>query len=146
MDLKTTKLLFSDNIEHLLSEFQQAKGYIIYFFPKANTSACTLETVEYNRLYDQFMQAGYSVIGVSRDVPKKQQQFKLSNNIKFPLVCDVDSQLCNTFNVLKQKKMFNNTFMGIERSTFMLDNDFNILHEWRNVKAVEHISDVLKLI
>ena len=146
MDLKTTPFLFEDNQQHLLSEFQKEKGYVLYFFPKAATPGCTLETIAYNKHYQEFLQKGYNVIGISRDNPKKQHQFKCDHTVVFPMLCDIDEKLCQHFDVMKQKKMFNNTFMATERSTFVVDNDFNILQAWRKVKPVDHIEDILKFL
>ncbi|AOX43715.1 peroxiredoxin [Spiroplasma sp. NBRC 100390] len=143
MNLKQEKFLFTDGKEHLISDFQKEKGYIFYFFPKAATTGCTLETVAYNRYYQKFLTAGYNVIGISRDNLKKQTKFQQDHAVEFPMICDVDEKLCKMFNVLKQKKMFNNVYMGIERSTFLLNNDFVIIEEWRKVAPVEHIKTVL---
>ncbi|ALA97489.1 putative alkyl hydroperoxide reductase [Spiroplasma kunkelii CR2-3x] len=146
MNLKQEKFLFTDGKEHLITDFQKEKGYIFYFFPKAATPGCTLETVAYNRYYQKFLTAGYNVIGISRDNLKKQTKFQNDNNVSFPMLCDIDSKLCEMFGVLKKKKIFNNVYLGIERSTFLLDNDFKIIQEWPKVKPVEHIKTVLSVV
>ncbi|WHQ36699.1 peroxiredoxin [Spiroplasma sp. SV19] len=146
MNLKQEKFLFTDGKEHLISAFQKEKGYIFYFFPKAATAGCTLETVAYNRYYSKFLAAGYNVIGISRDNLKKQTKFQQDNAVEFPMICDIDEKLSKMFDVLKQKKMFNNVYMGIERSTFLLNNDFEIIEEWRKVAPVEHIKAVLSAV
>lgn len=116
-------------MEHLISDFQQEKGYIFYFFPKAATPGCTLETVTYNNYYQKFLAAGYNDIGISRDDLKKQTKFQQNHAVKFPMICDIDAKLCQMFGVLKEKKMFNNVYMGIERSTFLINNDFEVIQE-----------------
>lgn len=104
MNLKQEKFLFTDGEEHLISDFQKEKDYIFYFFPKAATAGCTLETVAYNRYYQKFLTAGYNVIGISRDNLKKQTKFQQDHAVEFTMLCDVDEKLCKMFDVLKQKK------------------------------------------
>ncbi|WP_419335386.1 redoxin domain-containing protein [Spiroplasma endosymbiont of Sarcophaga variegata] len=77
---------------------------------------------------------------------KKQTKFQQDHAVEFPMLCDVDERLCKMFDVLKQKKMFNNVYMGIERSTFLLNNDFEIIEVWRKVAPVEHIKTVLSAV
>lgn len=143
MSIFDQPFLFDDNKKHLLSEFKKEKGYVLFFYPKAGTPGCTLETIEYNKHYQEFVAKGYNVIGISRDNPTKQNKFKCNHEIQFPLICDMDSTLCHEFKVLKNKKMFNNTFLAIDRSTFVIDNNYQIIHEWRSVKPVQHIEAVL---
>lgn len=138
------EILFDDNQKYLLKKFEKEKGYVLYFFPKASTPGCTLETIAYNQRYQEFLRKGYNVIGISRDEPKKQNKFKCEHEVMFPLICDVDSKVCEQFKVLKDKKMFNKTFLGIERSTFVINNNFEIINEWRKVEPVKHIDEVLK--
>lgn len=144
--LANLSLHINDNTIKTFTEFKKEKGYVIFFYPKALTPGCTLEIKEYNKYYQNFNDLGYQIIGISRDKVKKQNEFSCKYDTAYPLVSDKDSTLCNHFRVLKNKKMFNNTFLAISRSTFIVNNDLEIIKEFRNVKPTEHIKEVLNSI
>lgn len=144
--LANLPLHINDGTIKTFNDFTKEKGYIIFFYPKALTPGCSLEAVQYNEYYQIFVDLGYQIIGVSRDKVKKQNDFSCKHNMLYPLVSDMDSTLCNHFKVLKNKKMFNNTFLAICRSTFIVNNDLEIIKEFRNVKPAEHIKEVLDYI
>ncbi len=125
-----------------LSELTDSQ-VVLYFYPRANTPGCSTESQDFSAAYADFKAAGCEILGVSMDSLKKQQNFKNKFSMPFELVADVDEILCQAFAVIKEKKMYGKTFMGIERSTFLLDSSGEILAEWRKVKVPGHVADVL---
>ncbi len=103
-----------------LSDFP-GKKFIIYFYPKDNTSGCTLEAKSFRDNYDTFLRMGYQVIGVSKDSAVSHQKFADKNELQFPLVADTDLTLCKLAGVWRQKKMAGREYMGIVRTTFVTD-------------------------
>ena len=117
---------------------------IVYFYPKDNTAGCTTEGLDFNRLLPEFAALGYTVVGISRDSVKSHQNFCSKQGFAFELLSDADETVCQQFGVLKLKKLYGKEHIGIERSTFVLDTDGNITHEWRKVKVVGHAQTVLE--
>lgn len=117
---------------------------IVYFYPKDNTAGCTTEGLDFNRLLPEFTALGYTVVGISRDSVKSHQNFCSKQGFAFELLSDSDETVCQQFGVLKLKKLYGKEHIGIERSTFVLDKDGNITHEWRKVKVAEHAQTVLE--
>ncbi|MDO5437237.1 MAG: thioredoxin-dependent thiol peroxidase [bacterium] len=144
-DIKLTGLDIEGNEkEFSVSDFK-GKRVILYFYPKDNTSGCTQEACDFrdniNRLtkYDV-------VIGVSPDSIKSHKSFKEKQNLNFILLSDSEHKLAEEFNVWKEKSMYGRKYMGIERSTFIIDKDGNIEKEWRKVKIKGHIDEVISFI
>ncbi|MCG7656797.1 peroxiredoxin [Wielerella bovis] len=119
---------------------------VAYFYPKDNTAGCTTEGLDFNRLLPEFQAAGYTVVGISRDGVKSHQNFCNKQGFQFELLSDADETVCRQFDVLKLKKLYGKEHMGIERSTFVLDAQGNVLHEWRKVKVAGHAQMVLDAI
>jgi peroxiredoxin Q/BCP len=132
----------SDGKSYSLRDFNGRK-VVLYFYPKDNTSGCTLEAKDFTCLADEFAAKGYTIIGVSRDSVKSHQNFIAKQDLNLLLLSDTDEQLVNAFDVLKEKSMYGRTYMGIERSTFVLDEQGAIVKEYRNVKAKDHAQSVL---
>ena len=107
---------------------------IIYFYPKDDTPGCTKEAIEFSNYFEKLKKLGVKIIGVSKDSIEKHKKFKNKYNIKFDLASD-DGTLCNLFNVWVEKSMYGKKYMGIERSTFVIDKDLKIISVWRNVKG-----------
>ncbi|QVK06888.1 peroxiredoxin [Mycoplasma mycoides] len=121
------------------------KGLIIFFYPKAKTSLCTLEVIEYQKHLDEFKQLGFNVIGVSQDEPNKNDEFCCEQNLSFLLLSDLNKDLVNEFNLTSETIVLDDEpFVKYERSTFVLDNQLNLLKEFRNVDHIEHVSDLLE--
>ncbi len=116
---------------------------VLYFYPRANTPGCATESQDFSTHYSIFKQLGCEVIGVSMDSLKKQQNFKNKYTMPFELVADVDEVLCQEFDVIKQKNMYGKQFMGIERSTFLINSSGEIIQAWRKVKVPGHVEAVL---
>lgn len=119
------------------------KYAVLYFYPRANTPGCTTESQDFTAEYDAFKALDCEILGVSMDSLKKQQNFKKKYDMPFELVADVDESLCQEFQVIKEKNMYGKKFMGIERSTFLIDSSGHVLQSWRKVKVPGHVQDVL---
>lgn len=117
---------------------------ILYFYPKDNTSGCTLEAQTFRNHLEDFKKLGYQVLGVSRDSIKKHCNFRDKNELNFPLLSDEEEKVVNLYGVLKEKSMYGRKYMGIERSTFIIDEKGILVKEYRKVKAASHVGDLLK--
>ena len=119
------------------------KNIVIYFYPKDNTPGCTLEAQNFRDHIVEFKAKNTIIVGVSRDSVRVHEGFKSKQNLPFELLSDPDESICTLFDVIKLKKNFGHQYMGIVRSTFLIDNNGILLHEWRNVKVKEHLAQVL---
>ena len=118
---------------------------IVYFYPKDDTPGCTTEAIEFSNYFEKLKRLGVKIIGVSKDSIEKHKKFKNKYNIKFDLASD-DGTLCNIFNVWVEKSMYGKKYMGIERSTFVIDKDLKIIGVWRKVKVKGHVEEVYNFI
>lgn len=125
-----------------LSDFK-GKNIILYFYPKDSTPGCTLEGQDFRDNKRKFSARNTVILGVSRDSMKSHENFKNKQSFTFELISDPDEKLCNQFDVIKEKNMYGKKHMGIERSTFLIDENGILIHEWRKVKVKGHIDDVL---
>lgn len=116
---------------------------VIYFYPKDNTAGCTTEGLDFNALLPEFQQLGYTVVGISRDGVKSHQNFCAKQGFQFELLSDVDETVCRLFDVMKLKKLYGKEYLGIERSTFILNEQGEIVQEWRKVRVANHAQAVL---
>ena len=116
---------------------------VVYFYPKDHSAGCTAEGLDFNRLLPKFAELGYTVVGISRDSVKTHQNFRAKHGFGFELLSDADETVCKQFDVIKLKKLYGKESLGIERSTFVLDESGRILHEWRKVKVSGHAEAVL---
>lgn len=108
---------------------------IVYFYPKDHTAGCTTEGLDFNHLLPEFRALGYTVVGISRDSVKTHQNFCAKQGFQFELLSDTDESVCKQFDVLKLKKMYGKEHLGVERSTFVLNEQGEIVHEWRKVET-----------
>lgn len=122
----------------------EGQKVILYFYHKDNTSGCTLEAKAFRDHLEDFKKLGYAVLGVSRDSIKKHCNFRDKNELNFPLLSDEEEKVVNLYGVLKEKSMYGRKYMGIERSTFIIDEKGNLVKEYRKVKAASHVNDLLK--
>lgn len=122
----------------------QGKNTVIYFYPKDNTPGCTTEGQDFRDSIQDFTNANTAIFGVSRDSLKVHENFRKKHEFPFELISDPDEVLCKLFDVIKLKKLYGKEYMGIERSTFLIDHLGVIKKEWRKVKVKGHIEDVLK--
>lgn len=128
-----------------LSDFP-GKKFIIYFYPKDNTPGCTAEACSLRDANDQLTEMGYQIIGVSKDSEASHQKFADKFGLKFPLVADTDTTLCQTAGVWQKKKMAGREYMGIVRTTFVLDNDGSVTDVIRKVDTKKAAEQLLTLL
>ena len=121
----------------------KGKKIIIYFYPKDSTPGCTTEGQDFRDNHNKFKRAKAIVLGVSRDSIKSHENFKSKQEFPFDLISDKDETLCKMFDVIKEKNMYGKKVMGIERSTFLLDEKGVLKQEWRKVKVPGHVEEVL---
>ncbi|WP_375262096.1 peroxiredoxin [Palleronia sp.] len=116
---------------------------VVFFYPRADTPGCTTEAKGFTDAADAFAEAGFTVLGVSKDPVAKQDKFRDKHGLKVALLSDADGDVCERYGVWVEKSMYGKTSMGIERSTFLLDADKRVVREWRKVKVPGHVDDVL---
>jgi len=131
------------NNEAMTLSSLKGKNVIIYFYPKDNTPGCTQEGQDFRDLYGDFKKANTEIFGVSRDSVRVHKGFKEKHVFPFELISDPDESLCELFDVIKQKKLYGKEYMGIERSTFLINSDGVLAQEWRKVKVKGHVDEVL---
>jgi len=121
----------------------QGRQLVIYFYPKDSTPGCTTESQDFRDQHAAFEAANTLIVGVSRDSLKSHENFKSKQALPFELIADQDEALCQLFEVIKLKKLYGKEHLGIERSTFLLDQNAVLRQEWRGVKVPGHVEAVL---
>ncbi len=116
---------------------------VIYFYPKDSTPGCTTEGQDFRDLHSKFRRQKTVILGVSRDSLASHEKFKEKQNFPFDLLSDPDEKICRKFDVIKEKSLYGRKFLGIERSTFLIDENGKLKHEWRRVKVKGHAQEVL---
>ena len=124
----------------------KGKNLVIYFYPKDNTPGCTTEGQDFRDFYKKFKKKNTEILGVSRDSIKKHENFKTKHEFPFDLLSDEDETLCKLFDVIKLKKLYGKEYLGIERSTFLIDEKGVLRQEWRKVKVKGHVDEVFNSI
>ena len=132
------------NSSEINSDDLKGKNLVIYFYPKDNTPGCTQEGEDFRDLYKEFKKLKTEIYGVSRDSLKSHEGFKEKYKYPFELISDSDEKLCNLFDVIKEKNMYGKKYMGIERSTFLINKEGKLCAEWRKVKVNGHAQEVLE--
>ncbi len=124
--------------------FRDIKGrwLVLYFYPKDNTPGCTTEACDFTASLPEFKALDATIIGVSPDSPKKHRDFIEKQKIKFMLLADEKQELCNTFGVWQKKKLYGKEYMGVVRSTFIINPAGKIAAKWENVKVKDHANEV----
>lgn len=121
----------------------RGKPVVVYFYPKDDTSGCTVEAKDFSALKPQFEQAGATVIGMSPDSPKSHDKFKAKHELTVDLVSDVERKALEAYGVWVEKSMYGRKYMGVERATFLIDRDGKIARVWRKVSVPGHAQQVL---
>ncbi len=121
----------------------QGQYVVLYFYPKDATPGCTTEGQDFRDAYAQFQALNAQVFGISRDSLKSHENFKAKQNFPFELISDAEEQLCQLFDVIKMKSMYGKQVRGIERSTFIIDPQGKLAHQWRKVRVKGHVDEVL---
>jgi peroxiredoxin Q/BCP len=122
------------------------KNVIIYFYPKDSTPGCTTQGIQFRDAYAQFQALNTEIFGISRDSLKSHENFKAKFTFPFELLSDAEELACSIFGVIRMKNMYGKQVRGIERSTFVIDQNGNLIKEWRGVKADGHAAEVLSFI
>jgi peroxiredoxin Q/BCP len=122
------------------------KFTVLYFYPKDSTPGCTTEGLDFTALHPQFEALNTQIFGVSMDSMKRHENFKSKQAFSFDLISDEQNELCNIFGVYQLKKNYGKEYMGIVRSTFIIDPNGVLTHEWRNVRVKDHAQKVLETI
>ena len=127
-----------------LEDFRGRKHLVLYFYPKDNTPGCTTEGQDFRDRHPAFEALDTVILGVSRDGLKAHENFRAKYDFPFHLISDKDEALCRQFDVIKLKKLYGKEYMGVDRSTFLIDRDGVLRHEWRGVKVKGHVDEVLE--
>ena len=142
--VKDLAVISSDN-KKMLSDYLN-KNLILYFYPRDLTPGCTTESNELNDSLNKIKKLGWNVVGVSRDTLKSHEKFIDKYSFKFPLISDEGEKVCKMFDVIKEKSLYGRKYMGIDRSTFLINREMEVLNIWRNVKVKGHVEEVIKFI
>lgn len=125
-------------------EMLRGKQVVLYFYPKDNTPGCTTQGQGFRDLHPEFNEANTLIFGVSRDSLRTHENFKAKQAFPFELISDKTEELCQLFDVIKLKKLYGKEYMGVDRSTFLIDRDGVLRQEWRGVKVPGHVEAVLQ--
>jgi thioredoxin-dependent peroxiredoxin len=117
---------------------------VIFFYPRDMTSGCTRESQDFRDLAAAFRRAGTAIVGISRDSVASHERFVAKESLPFPLLADTEEEVCKLFDVIRQKSLYGRKYLGVERSTFLLDGAGRLQQEWRNVKVPGHAEAVLE--
>ena len=132
----------TDDINYKVSDYN-GKHMVVFFFPRADTSGCTTESIAFSNLQEEFEKENCVVIGISKDNPKKQLKFREKYNLSIILGADFENNVCEQFGVWVEKSMYGKKYMGIQRATFLSDSKGIITNIWPKVKILGHAEDVL---
>jgi len=124
----------------------QGRNIILYFYPKDSTSGCTTEGQDFRDNHQAFIDANTVIYGVSRDSLKSHENFKAKQNFPFELISDPEETLCNAFGVIQEKMNYGKKYMGIVRSTFLINADGDIIKAWDKVRVKGHVDEVLETV
>ena len=133
----------SEEVKKSLEDYR-GKKVVLYFYPKDATPGCTTQGLEFTQLSKKFKALNAVILGVSRDSIPSHKKFIDKQSFSFDLISDNEEKLCQAFDVIKDKNMYGKKVRGIERSTFIFDEEGQLLHEWRKVKAEGHAEVVLQ--
>lgn len=122
------------------------KNLIVYFYPKDSTPGCTTQGMQFRDFYSEFQAANTEIVGVSRDSLKSHENFKAKFSFPFELLSDAEEKACDIFDVIKMKNMYGKQVRGIQRSTFVINQEGVLIQEWRKVKVAGHVEEVLAFI
>ena len=128
-----------------LKDFK-GRRLVVYFYPKDNTPGCTREGQEFRDLHDEFQALDTDILGISRDSVRVHENFRAKHDFPFDLGADPDEEVCRHFDVIKEKNMYGRKVMGIERSTFLIDEKGVLRQEWRKVRVPGHVEAVLEAV
>ena len=122
------------------------QNVVLFFYPRDATPTCTKEAVSFSESKGDFDKLNTVLVGISKDSIKSHEKFIIKNDLKIPLLSDSENRICEAFGVWTEKSMYGKTYLGIERSTSLIDGRGNVVKEWRKVKIKDHVADVLSAI
>ena len=122
------------------------KNLVVYFYPKDSTPGCTLEGQDFRDNFKKFKKLNTAILGVSRDSVKSHNNFKEKQSFPFELLSDPDEKMCKAFDVMKLKSMYGKQYIGVDRSTFLINDKGMVVKEWRSVKVKGHVDEVLSAV
>ena len=133
------------NKKFSLKEFI-GKNIVLYFYPRDNTPGCTSESIDFKDNFKSFQKKNTLIFGISKDSLSSHEKFKEKFKFPFELISDPEEKVCKAFDVIKEKSMYGKKYLGIERSTFLVDSKGKLKKEWRKVKVKGHVEEVLNSI
>ena len=134
-----------DDDEFINSKDLKGQNLIVYFYPKDDTPGCTVEAIDFSKSKNKFSKLNTKIFGVSKDSTEKHKKFINKHSLTIDLISD-DGTICEKFGVWVEKSMYGKKYMGIERATFLFDEDLKLIKIWRNVKVKGHVEEVLSFI
>ena len=132
--------------DHFCLARHDGKKMVIFFFPRADTSGCTKEALQFSDLIEDFAAADAEVIGISKDTPQKQAKFRAKYDLRCHLGADFNTDICEQFGVWVEKFMYGKTYMGIQRATFVIDTTGRVTAVWPKVNVNGHATEVLSFV
>ena len=142
---QSCQFVATNELKGTLADYR-GQWVVLYFYPKDATPGCTQEGRDFRDMYEKFQSHQCQIFGISRDTMKAHDSFKTNEAFPFELISDTEEELCKLFKVIKEKNMYGKKVMGIERSTFMINPQGEIAHEWRGVKVPDHVQDVYQVL
>ncbi len=133
----------TSDVAFKLSDFK-GERVVLYFYPKDSTPGCTTEGQDFRDNFRRFRARKTRIFGISRDSLKSHENFRAKHDFQFDLISDTDEKVCTLFDVIKEKNMYGRKVMGIERSTFLIDENGKLAAEWRKLKVKGHVDEVLE--
>jgi peroxiredoxin Q/BCP len=136
----------TSDLNFKLSSYRGISNLVLYFYPKDSTPGCTTEGQDFRNLYDDFKALDSEVFGVSKDSMKRHDNFKEKQSFPFELISDIEGDVCELFGTWQLKKTFGKEYMGIVRSTFLIDKDGVLRQKWDEVKVKGHANEILEAV
>jgi peroxiredoxin Q/BCP len=136
--------LHADGGVRVGSESLSGRAYVLYFYPKDDTPGCTKEAIGFTEAYPEFQRLGVEVVGISKDSVSSHERFKQKHGLCFPLASDEAGSVVEAFGTWVEKSMYDKTYMGIDRATFLVGADGRVAKAWRGVKVPGHVEEVLE--
>jgi peroxiredoxin Q/BCP len=136
----------TSNLHFKLSDYKGKSNLVLYFYPKDSTPGCTIEGNDFSALYETFNSLDTEIFGISKDSMKRHVNFKNKQEFLFDLISDIDTEICELFGIWQLKKTFGKEYMGIVRSTFLIDKEGVLQQSWESVKVKGHADEVLEAV
>jgi peroxiredoxin Q/BCP len=136
----------TSDLNFKLSDYKGKSNLVIYFYPKDSTPGCTIEGNDFGALHETFKGLDTEIFGISKDSMKRHDNFRAKQEFPFELISDIDTEICELFGTWQLKKTFGKEYMGIVRSTFLIDKDGVLRQQWNNLRVKGHVDAVLEAV